>query len=108
LATQISVYPKGHDLSQVAPHRCTATLAARVQAAHPHSVQFNSESKVLRLLVASSWNEIKRGLRPEYKTVQMELVQDSGMPLMLSYPQLGQESDALRRRRETWMKAEKF
>lgn len=78
MATQISVYPKGHDLSQVAPHRCTATLALRVQAAYPHSVQFNPESRILRLLVASSWNEIKRNLRPEYKTVQVELVQDSG------------------------------
>jgi hypothetical protein len=62
----------------------------------------------IQLTRAETWRQAKDTCRAVKRSKCLAVVVDSGMPLMLSYPQLGQESDALRRRRETWMRAEKF
>jgi hypothetical protein len=40
--------------------------------------------------------------------VENVIIQDSGMSLMLSYPPMGQESNARARQRELWLGAERF
>jgi hypothetical protein len=61
------------------------------------------------VLTNESWSAIRRGLRPQTKVITAISLPDTyHICSMTSYPPLGQESDALVRRKKVWMKATKF
>lgn len=101
----ISVYQRNEP---IASHTCTAAVAALLVAAFPALVTYLPEDRRLNLHTVDSLRELKNRARGRRACKQIEVIQDSGHPLMLSYPPNGQETDAKDRQKELWLSAERF
>jgi len=108
---QVNVFLRKHNpLVDTPPHRCSKNFAATLSATFPRLVRYDRATLTLQVLTSEAWSAIKARLRPKTVGVLVEnvIIQDSGMSLMLSYPPMGQESNARARQRELWLGAERF
>lgn len=103
---QIRVYLRQEDPASCRPqHSASKTLALLV-------ISFNAARKIdedtIQLISEETWRECKDRCRRIRSSKCKAVIQDSGMPLMLSYPPMGQESDARERQKRLWLAAERF